>query len=53
MRDHVAKKMKAEAKGEHHAIHLRLPPQGKGEKPWWDMYWSVKQKIQDREMFGV
>lgn len=53
VRDHVAKKKDAEKKGEKHTIHLRLPPGKKGEKPWWDQYWSVKQKINDREMFGV
>lgn len=54
VRDHIAQKKKAEDKGEKHTIHLRLPPGGKkGEKPWWDQYWSVKEKIQDREMFGV
>ncbi|KAL1850716.1 hypothetical protein Daus18300_012794 [Diaporthe australafricana] len=54
VRNHVQKKEKAEAKGEKHTIHLRLPPnRKKGEKPWWDQYWSVKQKIHDREMFGV
>lgn len=52
VRDHVQKKKSAEAKGEKHEIHLRLPPAAKGEKPWWDQYWTVKQKIQDREMFG-
>lgn len=54
VRDHVQKKKKAEAKGEAHSIHLKLPPaKGKGEKPWWDQYWTVKQKIHDRQMFGV
>ncbi|KAF3006989.1 hypothetical protein E8E14_006929 [Neopestalotiopsis sp. 37M] len=53
VRDHVAKKQAAEKKGERHTIHLRLPPAKKSEKPWWDQYWSVKQKINDREMFGV
>lgn len=53
VRDHVAKKKTAEKKGEKHTIHLRLPPSKKGEKPWFDQYWSVKQKINDREMFGV
>ncbi|KAK7736641.1 hypothetical protein SLS53_006845 [Cytospora paraplurivora] len=53
VRDHVQKKKKAEAKGEAHSIHLKLPPRGKGDKPWWDIYWTVKQKIHDREMFGV
>lgn len=53
VRNHVQKKKNAEAKGEKHTIHLRLPPNRKqGEKPWWDQYWSVKQKIHDREMFG-
>lgn len=53
VRNHVQKKKNAEAKGEKHTIHLRLPPnRKKGEKPWWDQYWSVKQKIHDREMFG-
>ncbi|KUI58236.1 Phospholipase D [Cytospora mali] len=53
VRDHVQKKKKAEAKGEAHAIHLKLPPAKKGERAWWDQYWTVKQKIHDREMFGV
>jgi hypothetical protein len=54
VRNHVQKKKDAEKKGEKHKIHLRLPPNRKeGEKPWWDQYWSVKQKIRDREMFGV
>lgn len=53
VRDHVQKKKEAEAKGEAHTIHLRLPPQKKGESPWWDQYWTVKQKIHDREVFGV
>jgi phosphatidylserine/phosphatidylglycerophosphate/cardiolipin synthase-like enzyme len=53
VRDHVAKKKDAEKKGEKHTIHLRLPPSKSGEKPWWDQYWSVKQKSNDREMFGV
>lgn len=54
VRNHVQKKKNAEAKGEKHTIHLRLPPnRNKGEKPWWDQYWSVKQKIHDREMFGA
>ena len=54
VRDHVQKKKKAEAKGEAHSIHLKLPPgKSKGDKPWWDQYWTVKQKIHDREMFGV
>ncbi|KAK2608088.1 hypothetical protein N8I77_006722 [Diaporthe amygdali] len=54
VRNHVQSKEKAEAKGEKHTIHLRLPPnRKKGEKPWWDQYWTVKQKIHDREMFGV
>lgn len=53
VRDHVQKKEKAKAKGEAHTIHLRMPPQKKGEKPWWDQYWTVKQKMHDREMFGV
>lgn len=54
VRNHVQKKKSAEAKGEKHTIHLRLPPnRQKGEKPWWDQYWSVKQKIRDREMFGA
>lgn len=54
VRDHVQKKKKAEAKGEAHSIHLKLPPaKNKGDKPWWDQYWTVKQKIHDREMFGV
>lgn len=54
VRNHVQKKKSAEAKGEKHTIHLRLPPnRKKGEKPWWDQYWSVKQKIHDREMFGA
>lgn len=53
VRDHVQKKKKAEAKGKAHSIHLRLPPTKKGEAPWWDQYWTVKQKIHDREMFGV
>lgn len=54
VRNHVQKKKSAEAKGEKHTIHLRLPPnRNKGEKPWWDQYWSVKQKITDREMFGA
>lgn len=53
VRDHVQKKAKAKAKGEAHTIHLRMPPEKKGEKPWWDQYWTVKQKINDREMFGV
>ncbi|KAK6543236.1 hypothetical protein TWF694_000004 [Orbilia ellipsospora] len=53
VRDHVAKKKGAEKKGEKHAIHLRLPPTKRGEKPWWDQYWSVQQMINDREMFGV
>ncbi|KAH8649864.1 hypothetical protein BX600DRAFT_473707 [Xylariales sp. PMI_506] len=53
VRDHVAKKKEAEKKGEKHTIHLRLPPTKKGEKPWWDQYWTVKQMINDREMFGV
>lgn len=54
VRNHVQKKKTAESKGEKHTIHLRLPPnRNKGEKPWWDQYWSVKQKINDREMFGA
>lgn len=54
VRNHVQKKQDAEKKGEKHKIHLRLPPNRKeGEKPWWDQYWSVKQKIRDREMFGA
>ncbi|KAI0153584.1 hypothetical protein BJ166DRAFT_361652 [Pestalotiopsis sp. NC0098] len=53
VRDHVAKKKTAEKKGEKHTVHLRLPPSKKTEKPWFDQYWSVKQKINDREMFGV
>lgn len=54
VRNHVQKKKNAEAKGEKHTIHLRPPPnRKKGEKPWWDQYWSVKQKIHDREMFGA
>ncbi|KAF3770270.1 hypothetical protein M406DRAFT_349122 [Cryphonectria parasitica EP155] len=54
VRDHISKKKKAEAKGEAHTIHLKLPPgKSKGEKPWWDQYWTVKQKIHDRQMFGV
>lgn len=53
VRDHVEKKKKAEKKGDKHIIHLKLPPGKKGETPWWDQYWTVKQKIQDREMFGI
>lgn len=53
VRDLVAKKKKAETKGQKHSINLRLPPRKKGEKPWWDQYWTVKQKINDREMFGI
>lgn len=51
-RDHVKKKKAAEAKGVRHDIHLRLPP-SKGETSWWGQYWTVKQKIQDREKFGI
>lgn len=53
VRDHVQKKEAAEKKGEKHTIHLKLPPESKRDKPWWDQYWTVKQKIHDREMFGV
>lgn len=52
VRDHVQKKEEAKKKGEDHKIHLRMPPQKKTDKPWWDQYWTVKQKINDREMFG-
>ncbi|PSR76289.1 hypothetical protein BD289DRAFT_176342 [Coniella lustricola] len=53
VRDHVQKKEKAEKKGEKHTIHLKLPPESKKDKPWWDQYWTVKQKMHDRELFGV
>lgn len=53
VRIHVKQKKEAESKGEKHKIYLRLPPRKNGEKPWWDQYWSNKEKIQDREMFGI
>ncbi|KAF3916686.1 hypothetical protein ABW20_dc0105642 [Dactylellina cionopaga] len=53
VRDHVAKKKEAEKKGEKHIIHLKMPPTKRGERPWWDQYWSEKQMMNDREMFGI
>ena len=42
---------KFEASGQ--AFELQKPPaDGSSDKPWWDQYWTDKQKERDREMFG-
>jgi phosphatidylserine/phosphatidylglycerophosphate/cardiolipin synthase-like enzyme len=33
-------------------LYLKTPPRKPGEKPWWDEYYSVSQKIRDREIFA-
>jgi hypothetical protein len=33
-------------------LYLKTAPGKPGEKPWWDEYYSVSQKIRDREIFA-
>jgi phosphatidylserine/phosphatidylglycerophosphate/cardiolipin synthase-like enzyme len=33
-------------------LTLAKPPRQAGEKPWWDAYWAVPQKVRDREVFA-
>ncbi len=40
-----------EAKALHKKLHLAKPPREKGEKPWWEKFFTDPKKIKDREMF--
>ena len=40
----------AKEKGE--PLHLDRPPRAAGEKAWWDKFYSVPQRVRDREMFA-
>jgi phosphatidylserine/phosphatidylglycerophosphate/cardiolipin synthase-like enzyme len=33
-------------------LELAKPPRKRGEKPWWDEYYTGRQKIRDRELFA-
>jgi phosphatidylserine/phosphatidylglycerophosphate/cardiolipin synthase-like enzyme len=33
-------------------LELAKPPSRRGAKPWWDEYYTVRQKIRDRELFA-
>lgn len=40
-----------EAEESHKKLHLSKPPREKGEKPWWEKFFTDPKKIKDREMF--
>jgi phosphatidylserine/phosphatidylglycerophosphate/cardiolipin synthase-like enzyme len=42
----------AKAKNKSKPLELRLPPENKKQKPWWDKFYSEKRYIKDRELFS-
>jgi len=41
-----------EAKTAKKQLTLAKPPQGPGQKPWWDEHYTNRQKVRDRELFA-
>jgi hypothetical protein len=42
----------SESKKARKKLELAKPPRAPGEVPWWKEYWTVANKIRDREMFA-
>jgi phosphatidylserine/phosphatidylglycerophosphate/cardiolipin synthase-like enzyme len=40
------------AKAKNKDLELKLPPENKKQKPWWDKYYTDKRRIRDRELFS-
>jgi phosphatidylserine/phosphatidylglycerophosphate/cardiolipin synthase-like enzyme len=41
-----------EAKTARKRLELAKPPRAAGQKPWWDEYYTNRQKVRDRELFA-
>jgi len=52
MFDHYHFRVVQTRKGARTRLHLAKPPQDVGEKTWFDDYFTVPQKIRDREIFA-
>lgn len=38
--------------GKKRTLQLRTPPRQRGEKPWWDEYYTDARKVRDRKLFA-